>query len=285
MSQELPLPDVDVPLYLHAELLPNIRQITLYVSFPQSVTLDGVHPEIHLLDSCQTVRVTLPRSSKHASDTIQLPARISDASRRIFNINSVPGAITSPRPKSGSQCNYSFRMQIDTSNSAFEPWDELVDSYIPWTAADMSCSTLIRCRACGASLLKDQWSENHNVEADRIIPEREWKDLPSGNWAEMMDFWHCHKPDPHQDDSKLDANAALQIEDQNAQIKGYGASSRVTATSGVVLIDVATFLLAESDCINLEKVRSIRTPIFTPGFPFQSLLFLCWFSTRFLIYY
>jgi hypothetical protein len=83
----------------------------------------------------------------------------------------------------------------------------------------------------------------------------------------MMDFWHCHKPDPHEDDARDEATAALRIEEQNAQVKGYGASSRVVAIPGNVLIDVATFLLAESDCVGLEKVRSPNIYAFFVTFP------------------
>src|SRR5690606_5003164 len=45
----------------------------------------------------------------------------------------------------------------------------------------------IYCANCNATLV-----ENGKVSA--------WKDLPSKNWAEMMDFWHCHKPDDHEHD-------------------------------------------------------------------------------------
>ncbi|KAK9472524.1 HECT-like ubiquitin-conjugating enzyme-binding-domain-containing protein [Dipodascopsis tothii] len=39
----------------------------------------------------------------------------------------------------------------------------------------------LECAACGHELLA--------ADARRAL------DLPSENWAEMMDFWHCHKPD------------------------------------------------------------------------------------------
>lgn len=107
-----------------------------------------------------------------------------------------------------------------------------------------------------------------------------WKDLPSGNWAEMMDFWHCHKPDPeggheHGDgegEGGLDAGEQQQrqqqqqqgakaggggrSEDPNATVKGYGAANQVVATVGTILVDVAAFLVAVEDCLGVMKVRT-----------------------------
>lgn len=252
----LPAPDADVSLYLHAELLPNIRQITLYVSIPQSSALDGVRPEIQLSESRKAVTLTLTEPYSHVTETIKLPARVSDASRWSLNTNAAPSTTSLSR-------DYSFRMQIDADDEALAPQDGLVDGYVPWTAADMSLSTRIRCRACGMPFLKASSSDKTREKDANDTTGWIWKDLPSGNWAEMMDFWHCHKPDPHEDDPEAEASAALRIEEANAQVKGYGASSRVEATPGVVLIDVATFLIAESDCVGLKKVSSF---VFFPRF-------------------
>lgn len=243
--------DADVSLYLHAELLPNIRQITLYISIPRKRALDAIRPQIQLSDSRKAVTVSLPEPLHDVTETIKLPARVSDASHRILNTNIAP-----TNQSTDASHDYSFRMQIDPTDPALMVKDELTDDHVPWTAADMSTSTRIRCRACGSWFLDASGPPNISEEQNRVSGWT-WKDLPSGNWAEMMDFWHCHKPDPHEDDPKSEATAALKIEEQNAQIKGYGAGSRVEATPGDILIDVATFLLAESDCVGLKKVRSI----------------------------
>lgn len=243
-------------LYLHAELLPNIRQITLYVSLPQISALNNVRPTIQLSESCKAVTVSLSEPYQDVSETIKLPARVNDASRRALNTSASPTIMHNPSQSKGTSHDYSFRMQIDAKEPALAPRDEIMDDYVPWTAADMSSSTRIRCRKCGATFLDPAMSANIPEEEGTEIPAKwDWKDLPSGNWAEMMDFWHCHKPDPHEDDPKSEATAALKIEEQSAQIKGYGASSRVEAIPATVLIDVATFLLAESDCVGLQKVR------------------------------
>lgn len=256
MSRGPAAEDADVSLYLHAELLPNIRQITLYISLPQTPALTGIQPEIQLSESRKAVTVILQQPFDHVSETIKLPARVSDATRRTLNAKTAPSAPSRPGQSTGSSHDYSFRMQIDPSEQALAPRDELTDDHVPWTAADMSSSTRIRCRACGTAFLNESILQESSVNEALDTPQGwVWKDLPSGNWAEMMDFWHCHKPDPHEDDAKDEATAALRIEEQNAQVKGYGASSRVEAIPGNVLIDVATFLLAESDCTGLKKVR------------------------------
>ncbi|KAJ5594437.1 uncharacterized protein N7459_000645 [Penicillium hispanicum] len=259
MPQGLAPPDVDLHIYLHAELLPNIRQITLYISLPQHLTFDGVRAEIRLLESRQAVTASLPEPLSHVTKTIQLPAHVSDPTRRKFNVDAASAVKSGPRNPSGSQCDYSFRLQIDPKDSAPKSGEELIDDYVPWTAEDMSSSTRIRCHACGNLFLKDPCIQHKAGGDDQGRSGWVWKDLPSGNWAEMMDFWHCHKPDPHQHDSKAEATVALQLEDRNAGTKGYGAASHVEATPGTVLIDVATFLLAESDCVGLEKDNTEET--------------------------
>ncbi|KAJ5930615.1 hypothetical protein N7466_006108 [Penicillium verhagenii] len=241
--------DANPPLYLHAELLPNIRQITLYISIPRNLALDATaRPQIQLSDDG-----VFTKSPQNVTDTVKLPARVNDAARLILNSNTPP-----IKQSIDASHDYSFRMQIDPTDPTLMPKDELTDDHVPWTATDMSISTRIRCRTCSTPFLDASGpniprDECENELKDKKISGWMWKDLPSGNWAEMMDFWHCHKPDPHEDDPKSEAKAALKVEEENAQIKGYGAGSRVEAISGTVLIDVATFLVAESDCVGLKK--------------------------------
>ena len=261
-----------VPLYLHAEFLPNIRQITLYVSLPGTATFDGISPDVQLSQSRKAVTVSLQRPFQDVSETIKLPARVSDASRGVLQTS------TGPAPDTGGKSyDFSFRMQVDAKDEMLAPRDELIDDFVPWTADGMSSSTRIRCRGCAQNFLKPSLaSESISDKSDETSPQGWiWKDLPSGNWAEMMDFWHCHKPDPHEGHEKDEKDSALQIEDQTAQTKGYGADSQVVAIPGTVLVDVATFLLTELDCIGLEKVRSISLFLF-PVMTFDSMFCFCY---------
>jgi len=96
----------------------------------------------------------------------------------------------------------------------------------------------IRCRQC-----------------DQVIVQRGeirvWKDLPSENWAEMMEFWHCHKPSSHD-----------QPQDEALATKGYAANTAITAQSGVCLVDIISFMLFESDCSGLSFSSTTRDSAF-----------------------
>jgi hypothetical protein len=257
--------DVDVPLYLHAEFLPNIRQITLYISLPGTAAFDGVRPDIQLSESRKAVTVSLSTPFEYVTETIKLPARVNDASRRVLKTISGPAPKSDLNGAENPSYDFSFRMQVDPDEEVLAPRDELINEFVPWTAEEMSPSTRIRCRECEHAFLD---SSSIPESVDQGTGESPtlgwvWKDLPSGNWAEMMDFWHCHKPDPHEGHQKDEKDYALQVEDQTAQTKGYGADSHVVAISGTVFVDVATFLLAETDCTGLKKVR-LHIPLFFP---------------------
>ncbi|KAJ5472664.1 hypothetical protein N7530_006665 [Penicillium desertorum] len=247
--------DADVPLYLHAEFLPNIRQITLYVSLPGTANFDGFRPDVQLSESRKSVTVTLSNPFEYVTETIKLPARVSEASRRALKTTSGTASKSEPNGTGDPSYDFSFRMQVDPDEEALASRDELIDEYAPWTAEEMSPSTRIRCRQCEHAFLNSSLkSESVDQKTgESRIPGWIWKDLPSGNWAEMMDFWHCHKPDPHEGHEKDEKDSALEKEDQTAQTKGYGADSHVVAVSGTVFVDVATFLVAETDCTGLKK--------------------------------
>lgn len=253
--------DVDLPLYLHAEFLPNIRQVTLYVSLPGTTKFDEVRPDVNLSESRKAVTVSLPKPFQNVTETIKLPARVSDTSRRVLKAKPGPVPKADTHGTGDSTYDFSFRMQVDPEEEALAPQDESMDEFVPWTAQEMSLSTRIRCRECGNAFLDTSIKEPHDQKTgESHTPGWVWKDLPSGNWAEMMDFWHCHKPDPHEGHEKEEKDSALQKEDETAQTKGYGAESHVVAISGTVLVDVATFLLAEHDCTGLKKVRLVPVP-------------------------
>lgn len=92
-----------------------------------------------------------------------------------------------------------------------------------WSANYLDSETRVHCKLCSTL-----------VSSDKI---NVWKDLPSEAWAEMMDLWHCHKPEEPK--GKPDDAPAH---------KGYAAGSKLIAQVGVGLVDVMSFLLAELDC-------------------------------------
>ena len=220
------MPSQTQPFNLYAELLPNIRQITLYAELPSpSPSSDASSaPSISYSDSNYTVSI----SHQAQTQALRLPARVS--SRHVL-----PSALSPTKSPLGSESvhEYTIRLPVDES----EPPEGQQDLHVPWTAQDLSPDTRVRCRECKNELFTPQ-SDNNVV----------WKDLPSADWAEMMDLWHCHKPDTHPDDKEEDAD--------NEKVKGYGASNRVLCEPGTVLVDVASFVFAEGDCQELKKVRT-----------------------------
>ncbi len=128
----------------------------------------------------------------------------------------------------------------------------------PWSAKDLCASSQLRCRACHTQLLTNE------------VP-LEFKDLPSEHWAEMMDFWHCHRPH--------DANQNQAHAEQAAEAKGYGSSSRLKAAPGVAFVDTTSIFLAEQNCIKISVriiipfcwTLSSPTPEYNDALPFKNL--------------
>ncbi|KAL9626825.1 MAG: hypothetical protein Q9204_007010 [Flavoplaca sp. TL-2023a] len=193
-------------IIIYAELLLNIRQITVVASLPSTYN--------------NTTLVTLSEDRQSLSvahdgqrSTVKLPAPV----RPGFNPTIAPG----------STKTLSFRLPIadDIANS-LSSRDNTREPRSLGSAASMEPRTRVACRFCQMLLVKEQ--------------VKSWKDLPSENWAEMMDFWHCHKPDSHDDDGSAHK--------QDGVRKGYGAASSIRPTSGVGLVDVTSFHLLQLDC-------------------------------------
>ena len=231
-------------IFLHAELLPNIRQLTLHVSLPNSASeIDIRESTITLSESCRTVTVFTLHQDIELVETLKLPVKVTDASRR--NLNFAGHRVDIGGTESKAQtAEYSFRLQVDPNDAelTFTNKGLQEDDYVPWTASDMSTCAALHCKFCKQMIV--------DIASKPDTSPWQWKDLPSGNWAEMMDFWHCHKPDVHPDDKE----GQKDIEAQNASVKGYGASNRVVATPRTGLVDIASFLVAESDCQNIIVV-------------------------------
>ncbi|PBP23933.1 snf2 family helicase [Diplocarpon rosae] len=119
---------------------------------------------------------------------------------------------------------------------------------VPWSAKDLPSDAEFTCRRCRAIII-----EKGTIKV--------WKDLPSENWAEMMDFWHCHKPDIPASEKEADGSSSYRSYDAEkvAASKGYGASTRFLASSGIALIDITTFVLYPADCKNLTIMPASKS--------------------------
>lgn len=204
----------DISIY--AELLSNIRQVSVVASLsspPDSSTKAEISHEGRRL------QVT----HQGQTESISLPAQVA--------LTAAPQVATNGRPA------LSWRLPLSPAEARPAPFS-LENQALPWTSADIEAGSRIGCRNC----------DNEFVTENAI---KAWKDLPSENWAEMMEFWHCHKPHDHdQQDPESLAN------------KGYGASHAISAQSGIGFVDLTSFLFSESDCKGVKVSGDSDTTAF-----------------------
>ena len=192
-----------MPIHIYAEHLVNIRTLTIQVSLPTSS--DG-STALSLDGSILTL--------SHQGETakITLPISIPDTERAKLSVPSAPST------------NLSFRIRLDDTSLRDSQSGETV---IPWTATSLSDEVGLQCKTCRAEILPRKQIQT-------------WKDLPSEGWAEMMEFWHCHKPnEPHDHEHQTDK-------------KGYSADSMLAITPSVGLVNATSFVLAADDCKNIK---------------------------------
>ncbi|KGY15239.1 hypothetical protein PABG_11817 [Paracoccidioides brasiliensis Pb03] len=250
---------IQAGLSLYAELLPNIRQIMLHVSLADSlfssessgipgIPVDPLDNKFSL--TLQPSRRSVCLSGPWGERTFDLPARVSVSA--YTTLATRPIRIYWGVVKHNEHNELTYRLQVDETSPSVGP--RLPDGgasfvnnglQVPWTSKDMNSESRIRCRQCKNILFNPS-------ETGGII----WKDLPSSDWAEMMDLWHCHKPDAHEDGHGDATNyTGPHVNDENETIKGYGAANQIVCAPGTVLIDILSFMMAEDDCQGLEKSK------------------------------
>lgn len=116
------------------------------------------------------------------------------------------------------------------------------DDAVPWSAGQLKPGLRITCRAC-----------DHVVVAEDSI--KVFKDLPSENWAEMMELWHCHKPavghavvNGSNGVSATGGGGQEKATETDLASRGYGANSAIVAQKGTGFVDLMTMLFFEDDC-------------------------------------
>ena len=198
---------------IYAELLSNIRQISVIAALD---TPCDSSTNVELSANGQAVVL-----HHHGNTTsLHLPGQVAPNSQL-------------QKPALGSK-ELSWRLPV--IGPLVRPNMENVSNEAPWPATGFKGDTEFSCRNCGAVVLRRG-----------VI--KAWRDLPSENWAEMMDFWHCHKPDVPETNGN--GHAGHFHEDPNAS-RGYGANTKFMAQSGVGFVDLTTFLVSESDCAGVE---------------------------------
>ncbi|KAK3311134.1 ubiquitin-conjugating enzyme E2-binding protein [Chaetomium strumarium] len=201
-------------LVLYAELLANIRQISLAASLPSA---SDASTQVALSSDCRTVQL------RHRNDCSQLtlPAKAS-----------LGGTLLPIQDKQKGATTLTWRLPLDASSASPSSSGDL----IPWSASDLHPGSGVACRQCGTEVVPS-------------LSAKVWKDLPSENWAEMMEFWHCHKPDHHHHHNH--GGDSGRADEESLASRGYGASSVISAQEGVGFVDLTTLLFAEKDCRNI----------------------------------
>jgi hypothetical protein len=206
-------------IVLYAEFLLHIRTVTLFASLR---TVHTRETKAKLATNGCSITVT----HEDESATIHLPIKVRGGGDAALSLPAQP-----------SSKELTLRLQIEeqegTELLGTLLSEERKANIVPWDGAMLNGMEHgnIHCKSCHAIV----------VSKEKI---REWRDLPNENWAEMMDFWHCHKPDEHHlHDHTHDAALGE---------KGYAAGNRLKALKGVGFVDITSFLLQEHD---LEGAR------------------------------
>ncbi len=194
-------------IHLYAELLLNIRTINIFA------TLSTKHTSQSKAElSADRSSLTFQHGNQQA--TIHLPGKAA---------RPCPTQLVLPVNPS-SEISLRLQPEISLLNRSSES-----ENIAPWSAGVLTDRSRLSCRACGCTV---------------VIPEavHEWKNLPSEHWAEMMDFWHCHKPN----------EPPIHGAENYIMQKGYAASNHLTAQPGTVFVDLLYFLVSPQDCCSMK---------------------------------
>jgi len=192
-------------VYIYAELLFHVRSVTVLAILPSDSSQDT---HVFLLPTGKSICL------KHAgqSKEIDLPCTVINHAN--INVPQLP------------QRELSFRLTpTGDLGSPGDPCSQPAVS-VSWPATELLPNTRISCQNCQHVLLKSIAT---------------WKDLPSGNWADMMDFWHCHKPTIPESLNKTEGST-----------KGYAAANTLRPSEGIGFVGTSEVLLDRDDCIGMS---------------------------------
>ncbi|KAJ4342892.1 hypothetical protein N0V87_000609 [Didymella glomerata] len=223
------LPENETHIMLYAELLLHIRTITLFASLRSHHTRETKAR----LDADGNL-ITVSHEGYKA--TIRLPIKVDGKGDAALELPAQPPSkeITLRLQMEEQEDSDMLGLMAESRKANIVPWDGVT--------LEKQEGVELRCKNCEGVL----------VQREAV---KEWKDLPNENWAEMMDFWHCHKPDEHH------------LHDHTHEVggqKGYAAGNHLKAIQGVGFVDLTGFLLEEQDCegakISLNEEQA-DTPI------------------------
>lgn len=202
------------PIELYAELLTNIRTVSFVASLRSE---SNKETKAGLSADGQTITINHDGDSA----TMRLPTQMTGGGSASLTLPARPSK------------DLTLRLTVEEKEAGFLKFvNGSTENIVPWPATEMSDG--IECQKCGTSLLQE----------GRV---KGWRDLPNENWAEMMDFWHCHKPHEH----------GHKHDDDPTKNKGYSASSKLQAITNVGFVGLSYFILSKEDCHNIKVGRWI----------------------------
>lgn len=204
------------PPVLYAEHLQHIRQTTITITLSSA---NDASTQVCLSLDGETLSVSHRGESSH----LKLPRRLppSTTTRQL--------ALPSTQTHSGELC---LRISVEDGGAVAEregTGGGVDDGAVPWSPEALG-GAQIACEACGGLV----------TERGRVS---EWRRMPTRNWEELMELWHCHKP------SCGGRRAGHRDEDEDA--KDYSAANRLVAQPGVGLVDSCHLLLYPEDCLGV----------------------------------
>jgi hypothetical protein len=219
-----PMAPNETSITLYAELLLHIRTISLFASLRTHHNRE-TKAKLSSDGNCITV------SHEGQSAMICMPFNVKGGGEAELTLPSQP-----------QSKEITLRLQLEEKEDSdllgTLQSEERKTNIVPWDGAflDEQSGVELLCKRCDTVI----------VPTGKI---GRWRDLPNENWAEMMDFWHCHKPDEHHLHDHTH-------EDTMGQ-KGYAAGNRLQAAGGVGFVDLTSFLLKAQDCEGAQ-VRHTR---------------------------
>lgn len=195
---------------LYAEFLLNIRQVTIFATLQNDRNDES---KAYITSDKKSISVT--HDGKRGK--IIFPSGISGKATVHFPLSK--GKFVSLRLEIVEDDKPSLGVDMEVANDS------------PWPACVLGSETKIACRSCQGLLV-------HPIT-------RTWKDLPRSNWAEMMDFWHCHKPE------------VVPAAETDTSKKGYNAFNRPVLRQGQAFVDTCHLLVPESECSGLKVSTSL----------------------------
>ncbi|OMP87630.1 hypothetical protein BK809_0007717 [Diplodia seriata] len=253
MSLSSPPPSSSI-LHLYAELLLHIRTVTFFASLRTDDGITTTTTTTRADLSADGVSVTLTHAGESAS--LRLPARVQGVGRGGGGGGGV--LYEGPSDRAGE---VSLRLRVREGEVVGGAGGG--ENVVPWDAGRLEegCGR-VGCRGCGEEVVKVRRADEAAEEEDRDGGGggvKRWMDLPNENWAEMMDFWHCHKPHEHHLPGHMHDQRP---DDDVGKEKGYAASNRIVAKRGVGYVDLTYLLLAGQDCSGVQvRLRSHPYPL------------------------